>query len=414
LVERLHTINVLRIRDDFPILRRQVNGKTLIYFDNAATSQKPRTVIDSLTRYYSDYNANIHRGIHKLAEEATIAHEEAREKVAKFINGRHTEEMIFVRNATEAINLVANSWGRANIGRGDKIVLTIMEHHSNIVPWQLLAHEKGAEVAFVKIDENGLLRQDEIHELIDERTKIVCVTHASNVLGTVNPIREIGRVAHRYGALMMVDAAQSVPHMSVNVRDLDCDFMAFSGHKMMGPTGIGVLFGKREFLEKMPPFLGGGEMIREVHTTGSSWKDLPYKFEAGTPNVAGAIGLGAAVDYLNHVGMNTIHDHERDIADYALRRMSEVKGLVTYGPRDVENRVGVISFNLGDIHAHDLASIMDEEGIAIRSGHHCAQPLMEFLGVPATSRASFYIYNTKEEVDVFINALEKARKLFSL
>ncbi|MGA2626595.1 MAG: cysteine desulfurase [Candidatus Bathyarchaeia archaeon] len=406
-------MNVARIRDDFPILKRQVNDKPLVYFDNAATSQKPKVVIDAIDRYYREYNANIHRGIHKLAEEATLAYEEAREKVAKFVNAKRTEEIIFTRNATEAINLVAYSWGRANIRKGDKIVLTIMEHHSNIVPWQVLAEEKGAKVEFVKINERGELRQDEVHELIDEKTKIVCVTHASNVLGTINPVKEIGRVAHLYGAMFLIDAAQSVPHMTVDVNEIDCDFAAFSGHKMLGPTGIGVLYGKSEQLQNMPPFLGGGEMIREVHTTGASWKDLPYKFEAGTPDISGAIGLGAAVDYLSGIGMRNVHDYEKEITSYALERMKQVDGVVIYGPMDVTHRVGVVSFNLGDIHPHDLASILDEEGIAIRSGHHCAQPLMEFLGLPATSRASFYIYNTKEEVDVFVNALEKARKLFA-
>ena len=407
------TINVAKIREDFPILKRQVNDKPLIYFDNAATTQKPNIVIDTIARYYREHNANIHRGIHKLAEEATVAHEEAREKLAKFINAKRSEEIIFTRNGTEAINLVAYAWGRANISKGDKIVLTIMEHHSNIVPWQLLVEEKGAEVQFIKINEDGTLRQNEIQEQIDGRTKIVCVTHASNVLGTINPVKEIGRIAHRNGAIFLVDAAQSVPHMAVDVRDIDCDFAAFSGHKMLGPTGIGVLYGKSENLRAMPPFLGGGEMIKEVHTTGSSWKELPYKFEAGTPNIAGAIGLGAAVDYLRGIGMRNVHDYEKEITGYALDKMGRVGGLVLYGPRDVEHRVGGISFNLGDIHAHDLASILDEEGIAIRSGHHCAQPLMEFLNIPAASRASFYIYNTKEEVDVFITALEKARKLFA-
>lgn len=413
MVAKAATINVPKVREDFPILNRQVNGKPLIYFDNAATSQKPNSVIESTDRYYREYNANIHRGIHKLAEEATLAHEEAREKIAKFINARHTEEIIFTRNATEAMNLVAYTWGKAHVGRGDKIVLTIMEHHSNIVPWQLLAQEKGARVEYVTIDDEGLLRQDEIHELIDETTKLVCVTQASNVLGTINPVREIGKVAHRYGAMFLVDAAQSVPHMGVDVRDIDCDFFAFSGHKMLGPTGIGVLHGKREHLQAMPPFLGGGEMIREVHTTGASWKDIPYKYEAGTPNIVGAIGLGAAVDYLSKLGMENVHEHEREITSYAIRRMAEIKEITIYGPKDVAKRVGVLSFNLGDVHAHDLASILDEEGIAIRSGHHCAQPLMEFLNVPAMSRASFYIYNTKEEVDVFMSALEKARKLFA-
>jgi cysteine desulfurase/selenocysteine lyase len=413
LVEKLTTINVARIREDFPVLKRQVNDKPLVYFDNAATSQKPEVVINAIDRYYREYNANIHRGIHKLAEEATLAYEEAREKVAKFVNTKRTDEIIFTRNATEAINLVAYSWGRANLGKGDKIVLTIMEHHSNIVPWQLLAQEKSAKVEFVKIEETGELRQDEVHELIDEKTKIVCVTHASNVLGTVNPVKEIGRLAHRYGAMFLIDAAQSVPHMTVDVRDIDCDFAAFSGHKMLGPTGIGVLYGKSEQLQNMPPFLGGGEMIREVHTAGASWKDPPYKYEAGTPNISGAIGLGAAVDYLRGIGMRNVHDYEKEITSYALEKMKQVDGVVIYGPMNVAHRIGVVSFNLGDIHAHDLASILDEEGIAIRSGHNCAQPLMEFLQIPATSRASFYIYNTKEEVDAFINALEKARKLFA-
>jgi cysteine desulfurase/selenocysteine lyase len=407
------TINVARIREDFPVLKRRINDKPLIYFDNAATSQKPNTVIDAIYRYYREYNANIHRGIHKLAEEATLAHEDAREKVAKFISAERPSEIIFTRNATEALNVVAHSWGRANVGKGDKIVLSIMEHHSNIVPWQLLAEEKGAKVEFVKIDENGELRQDELQELIDERTKIVALTQASNVLGTINPVRDIARTAHRFHALFLVDAAQSVPHMAVDVREMDCDFAAFSGHKMMGPTGIGVLYGKTELLEDMSPFLSGGEMIREVHTTGASWKDLPYKFEAGTPNISGAIGLGAAVDYLRAIGMKNVYDHENQITRYALDKMRQVEGLQIYGPMDADRRVGVVSFNLGDIHPHDLASILDEDGIAIRSGHQCAQPLMEFLNVPATSRASFYIYNTKEEVDVFIEALDKARKLFT-
>ena len=413
MVEELSTVNVARIREDFPILKRQVNDKPLIYFDNAATSQKPDQVIDAINRYYRYYNANIHRGIHKLAEEATLAHEEAREKVAKFINAKQTGEIVFTRNATEALNLVAYSWGKANVEKGDKIVLTIMEHHSNIVPWQLLAQEKGASVEFIKIDGNGELPRDEVQELINDKTKIVCVTHASNVLGTINPVKDIGRLAHRFGALFLLDAAQSVPHIPVNVDDIDCDFAAFSGHKMLGPTGIGVLYGKAEQLEGMPPFLTGGEMIREVHTKSASWKDLPYKFEAGTPNISGAIALGVAIDYLQNVGMKNVADHEKEITRYALDRMKEVDGLDIYGPLDVAHRVGVISFNLGDIHAHDLASILDEDGIAIRSGHQCAQPLMEFLGIPATSRASFYIYNTKDEVDLFIEALDRARKIFA-
>ena len=414
MVENATTINISRIREDFPILKRTVNGKPLVYFDNAATSQKPNYVLNAIDEYYRNSNANIHRGIHKLAEEATLAYEEAREKTAEFIGAKHTEEIVFVRNATEGLNLIAFAWGRANISKGDKIVLTIMEHHSNIVPWQMLAKEIGARVEFIEISAEGTLREDQVREKIDNTTKVVAVTHASNVLGTINAVEQIGRAAHRVGALYVVDAAQSVPHMRVNVKEMDCDFMVFSGHKMLGPTGIGVVYGKKRFLENTPPFLGGGEMIREVHTTGATWKDIPYKFEAGTPNAAGAIGLGAAIDYLNKIGMKQVYDHERELTAYALEKMREVEGITTYGPRDPASRVGVIAFNLGDIHAHDLASILDEEGIAIRSGHHCAQPLMEFLNVAAASRASFYIYNTREEVDVFINALEKARKLFNL
>jgi cysteine desulfurase/selenocysteine lyase len=414
LVENATTINISKIREDFPILKRLVNGKPLVYFDNAATSQKPNHVLNAIDEYYRNNNANIHRGIHKLAEEATLAYEKAREKTAKFVGAKHAEEIVFVRNATEGLNLIAFAWGRANISKGDKIVLTIMEHHSNIVPWQMLAKEVGARVEFIEITSEGTLRDDQVSEKIDNDTKVVAVTHASNVLGTINAVEQIGRAAHRVGALYVVDAAQSVPHMRVNVKEMDCDFMAFSGHKMLGPTGIGAVYGKKQILENTPPFLGGGEMIREVHTTGATWKDIPYKFEAGTPNAAGAIGLGAAIDYLNRIGMKQVYDHERELTAYALEKMREVDGITTYGPRDPAGRVGVIAFNLGDIHAHDLASILDEEGIAIRSGHHCAQPLMEFLNVAAASRASFYVYNTREEVDVFINALENARKLFNL
>jgi cysteine desulfurase/selenocysteine lyase len=414
LVENSAIVNISKIREDFPILKRTVNGKPLIYFDNAATSQKPDYVLNAIDEYYRNRNANVHRAVHKLAEEATLAYEAAREKVSKFIGAKHVEEIVFVRNATEGLNLVALTWGKANIRKGDKIVLTIMEHHSNIVPWQMLAKERDAQVEFIEIDAGGVLREDQMREKIDESTKIVAVTHASNVLGTINSVDQIGREAHRVGAMFVVDAAQSVPHMRVNAREIDCDFLVFSGHKMLGPTGIGVLYGKKQFLEDMPPFLGGGEMIREVHTSGATWKDIPYKFEAGTPNAGGAVGLGAAIDYLNKIGMKQVQDHEKELTSYALEKMGQIGGITTYGPKDPAQRVGVIAFNLGDIHAHDLASILDEEGIAIRSGHHCAQPLMEYLDVPATSRASFYIYNTKEEVDVFIRALEKARKLFNL
>jgi len=414
LVENAATINISKIRADFPILKRVVNGKPLVYLDNAATSQKPDYVLNAMDEYYRNKNANVHRGIHKLGEEATIAYEEARGKVARFVGARHAEEIIFVRNATEGLNLIAMTWGRANIKKDNKIVLTIMEHHSNIVPWQLLAKETGAQIEFIEIDGEGALREDQIRNKIDTSTKLVSITHASNVLGTINAVDKIATEAHRVGALFAVDAAQSVPHMPVNVKEIDCDFLAFSGHKMLGPTGIGVVYGKKRLLEDMPPFLGGGEMIREVHTHEATWKDPPYKFEAGTPNAAGAVGLSAATEYLSRIGMKHIHDYERELTAYALEKISKVGGIVTFGPKDPTRRVGVITFNLGDIHAHDLATILDEEGIAIRSGHHCAQPLMEYLDVPATSRASFYLYNTKEEVDALVSALEKARMLFNL
>lgn len=414
MVENAATINISKIRADFPILKRVVNGKPLVYLDNAATSQKPDYVLNAMDEYYRNKNANVHRGIHKLGEEATIAYEEARGKVARFVGARHAEEIIFVRNATEGLNLIAMTWGRANIKKDNKIVLTIMEHHSNIVPWQLLAKETGAQIEFIEIDGEGALREDQIRNKIDTSTKLVSITHASNVLGTINAVDKIATEAHRVGALFAVDAAQSVPHMPVNVKEIDCDFLAFSGHKMLGPTGIGVVYGKKRLLEDMPPFLGGGEMIREVHTHEATWKDPPYKFEAGTPNAAGAVGLSAATEYLSRIGMKHIHDYERELTAYALEKISKVGGIVTFGPKDPTRRVGVITFNLGDIHAHDLATILDEEGIAIRSGHHCAQPLMEYLDVPATSRASFYLYNTKEEVDALVSALEKARMLFNL
>ncbi|MCP8308813.1 MAG: cysteine desulfurase [archaeon] len=406
-------MDVEKIRQDFPIFEQRFKGKPLIYLDNAATSQRPNQVVDAMNKYYQVYNATIHRCVYKLGEEATNAYEEAREKVAKFINA-NPEEIIFVRNATEAINLVAYSWGRSNIREGDKILLTLMEHHSNIVPWQLLAKEKKAHLEFVDIDDEGLLKIDDFEKFMNEEIKFMGLVHASNVLGTINPVKEMVNYAHKNGALVLVDAAQSVPHMPVDVHEIGCDFLAFSGHKMLGPTGIGVLYGKRELLEKMNPFLGGGDMIREVHLREASWDDLPWKFEAGTSNVAGAIGLGAAVDYLNKIGMKNVREHEKELTKYALDKIVEIKGIRIYGPKDINVRGGVISFNLGDIHPHDLASILDDEGIAIRAGHHCAQPLMERLGVNGTARASFYIYNTEGEVDSLVNSLEKARKVFKL
>lgn len=411
---RLKGINVEVIRKDFPILKRKINGKPLIYFDNAATSQKPRQVINAISKYYSIYNANIHRTIHKLGVEATEAYENVRDKVVKFINAKHREEVLFVRNTTEAINLVAYSWGRANISKGDTILLTEMEHHSNIVPWQLLAKEKSANLKYIGITDDGFLKDDEIKEYLDNHPKILAITHVSNVLGTINPIKEIVRYAHKNGVIVLVDGAQSVPHMPVNVQDLDCDFLAFSSHKMLGPTGVGVLYGKRELLENMEPFQGGGDMIKEVHLNYARWNDLPWKFEAGTANIADVIGFGAAIDYLNKIGMENVRAHEIDLTSYALNKMSEIENLKIYGPIDVNYKCGVISFNIGNIHPHDVATILDSEGIAIRSGHHCAQPLMERLNVPAVNRASFYIYNTKEEIDVMVNVLKKIKEVFKI
>ncbi|HZY93853.1 MAG TPA: cysteine desulfurase [Candidatus Bathyarchaeia archaeon] len=413
--EETPAYDVEKIRDDFPILKRVIDGKPLIYLDNAATTQKPVQVIEAIDRYYRQTNANIYRGIYRIAEEATTAHEKARSKIADFINARDPREIIFVRGTTEGINLVAHSWGRRNIGLGDGIMLTEMEHHSNIVPWQLLTRERGASLKYVGITDDGtLLRQDFNQQLENGNVKLLAVTHVSNVLGTINPVRELIRDAHKAGARVLVDAAQSVPHMPVDVQDLDCDFLVFSGHKMCGPTGIGVVYAKHERLDEMDPYQGGGEMIREVHLYESTWKDPPYKFEAGTPDISGAIGLGTAIDYLSGIGMRNIRNHEREITEYALDRMSRVKRLDIYGPRDASTRAGVLSFNLADIHAHDMASLLDEDGIAVRSGHHCAQPLMERLNVPATTRASFYLYNTRHEVDLLAASLERAGKVFKI
>ncbi|MEM2955469.1 MAG: cysteine desulfurase [Nitrososphaerales archaeon] len=406
-------IDVEKIRKDFPIFNQKIRGMPCVYLDNAATSQRPNQVVDAMNDYYQIYNATIHRVIYELGEKATDAYEGAREKVAKFINAK-PEEVIFVRNTTEAINLVAYSWGRANISEGDKILLTLLEHHSNIIPWQLLAKEKKAHLEFIDIDDEGLLKMDDFEKFMNEEIKFMGLVHVSNVLGTINPVKEMVNYAHKNGALVLVDAAQSVPHMPVDVREMDCDFLAFSGHKMLGPTGIGVLYGKKELLEEMNPFLSGGDMIREVHLREASWDELPWKFEAGTSNVAGAIGLGAAVDYLNNIGMKNVREHEKQLTRYALDKMMKIKGISIYGPKNVELRGGVISFNLGDIHPHDIASILDGEGIAIRAGHHCAQPLVERLGVIGTARASFYIYNTEWEIDYLVKALEKARKVFKL
>jgi cysteine desulfurase/selenocysteine lyase len=407
-------LNVTKIRADFPILKRKIGGKPLVYLDSAATSQKPEVVINAIDRYYREYNANVHRGVHRLNEEATIAFEQSREEFARFIGAKTSKEIVFVRNATEALNLVVLSWARANLKSGDRILLTELEHHSNIVPWQMLANAKGLKLDYVKICDDGVLDCESFERLIKESPRVLSLAHVSNALGTINPVREMAREAHKVGATVVVDAAQSVPHMPVDVSDLECDFLAASGHKMLAPTGIGVLYGREDLLERMEPVMGGGEMIKEVHLQDARWNDLPWKFEAGTPNIEGAIGLRAAVDYLSKLGMQNVREHEKDITRYALERLADVKGLVLYGTREIEKRGAAISFNLGDIHAHDLATVLDTQGIAIRSGHHCAQPLMERLKVPATSRASFYIYNTKREVDILVRALEKARKMFKI
>jgi cysteine desulfurase/selenocysteine lyase len=410
------SLDVERIREDFPILKRKVSGgKPLVYLDNAATTQKPLAVINSINDYYMNYNSNIHRAVHQLAEEATLAFEKTREKIAKFVNARFNEEIVFTRNATEAINLVAYSWGRSNINKEDRIVISEIEHHSNIVPWQILISEKGAGLDYIGVDDNGYLKMQEYEKyLASGEVKLVSVSHMSNVLGTVIPVDSIIKQSHEKGIPVLVDGAQSVPHMKVDVQQMDCDFMAFSAHKMLGPTGVGVLYVKKELLEKMPPFMGGGDMIKEVHKYETRYNDLPYKFEGGTPNIADVIGFGAAIDYLDNLGMDRVRKHEIELTKYALDAISGVKGITLYGPPDPLHRGGVVSFNIGDIHPHDLATIMNDHGVAIRSGHHCAQVLMERLDVAATSRASFYIYNTKEEIDIFIGALHEARRLFKI
>lgn len=410
------TIDVEKIREDFPILQRRIKGShKLIYLDNAATTQKPRTVIDSISNYYSNYNSNIHRAVHQLAEEATFAYEEVRQKVAKLINARSADEIIFTRNATESINLIAKCWARQHLTTGNKVLITEIEHHSNIVPWQLVSREVGASLDYLSIGDDGRIETKDFEQKVrDPNLKLVSVSQMSNVLGTILPVKQLTKLSHEVGVPVMVDAAQSVPHMKVDVQDLDCDFMAFSAHKMLGPTGVGILFGKREILEEMPPFIGGGDMIKEVHRQHTSFNDLPYKFEAGTPNIADVIGFGAAIDYLNDIGFENIQQHEKEITEYALDRMNEVRGITIYGPHTSDERGAVVSFNVGDIHPHDLATILNDSGIAMRSGHHCAQVLMERLDVSATSRVSFYIYNSKDEVNILINALQGARRLFGL
>lgn len=408
------TRSIEKIRQDFPILARQVHGKPFVYLDSAASSQKPASVIEAMNHYYQSYNANVHRGVYEVSEEATAAMEKARVKIARFINARQSKQVIFTRNTTESINLVAYSWGNANIHAGDLIVLTEMEHHSNIVPWQLLAQRTGARLEFIPVTDDGLLQLDVYAQLLEQQPKLVAFTHMSNVLGTINPVQAMIAQAHAVGAIVLIDAAQSVPHLPVDVQALDADFLCFSAHKMVGPTGIGVLYGKKALLEAMPPFMGGGDMIRTVHLRESTWNDLPWKFEAGTPAIAEAIGFGAAIDYLNALGMDFVRQHEIEITAYALEQLQAVPGIQVYGSASAAERGGVVSFTLGDIHPHDLASILDQEvGVAVRAGHHCAQPLMERYNLSATARASFYIYTLKEDIDVLVQGLYKAQKIFS-
>lgn len=405
-------INVNEIRKDFPILKRETKpGVPLTYLDSTATSQKPLAVIEAMDNYYRRSNANVHRGIHTLAEEATALYEQARVKVARFINAPSAHQIVYTRNTTESINLVAYSWGRANLKASDLVILTEMEHHSNLVPWHILQAERGIELDFIPVTEDGLLDLEAYKTLLARGPKLVSFTHMSNVLGTINPAAEIIRLAHEAGAVTMVDAAQSVPHFKVDVQALDADFLAFSAHKMCGPTGIGALYGKMALLESMPPFLGGGEMIKEVHLRSFRPNSLPHKFEAGTPAIAEAAGFGAAVDYLSAVGMDAIAAHEHEITEYALERLEEVPGVKVFGP-SAQHKGGVAAFTLDGVHPHDVAQILDRDGIAVRAGHHCAQPLHETFGIPATSRASFYLYNTREEVDLLINGIYKVKELF--
>lgn len=406
-------MNSLAVRKQFPILDQEVNGHPLVYLDSAATSQKPVQVIEAINTYYREYNSNVHRGVHTLGTRATDKYEGAREKVRKFINAASAEEVIFTRGTTTAINTVAASYGRANVREGDEIVISYMEHHSNIIPWQQLAKQTGATLKYLALEADGSINMDEARKTITANTKVVSIMQVSNVLGVINPIKELAAIAHEHGAVMVVDGAQSAPHMKVDVRDLNCDFFAFSGHKMCGPTGIGVLYGKKEHLENMEPVEFGGEMIDFVGLQESTWKELPWKFEAGTPIIAGAIGLGAAIDFLNEIGLDHILEHEHKLAAYALEKMSAIEGLQIFGPMEAEKRAGVITFNIEDVHPHDVATVLDAEGIAVRAGHHCAQPLMKWLDVSATARASFYIYNTEQDIDRLVEGLVKTKEYFT-
>ncbi|MBT2657439.1 cysteine desulfurase [Bacillus sp. ISL-18] len=406
-------MNIQDIRNQFPILDQEVNGSPLVYLDSSATSQKPLQVIETIEKYYREINSNVHRGVHTLGTRATDAYEGAREKVRKFINAKSIQEVIFTRGTTTSLNTVASSYAAANLKEGDEIVITYMEHHSNIIPWQQVAKRTGAVLKYIPLQEDGTLSLEDVRATITANTKIVSVMQVSNVLGVINPVKEIAQIAHENGAIMVVDGAQSAPHMKIDVQDLDCDFLAFSGHKMCGPTGIGVLYGKKHLLESMEPIEFGGEMIDFVHLQESTWKELPWKFEGGTPIIAGAIGLGAAIDFLNEVGLDNIAEHEHKLAAYALEKMSAVEGMTIYGPLDAAKRAGLITFNIKDVHPHDVATVLDAEGIAVRAGHHCAQPLMRWLNASATARASFYLYNTEEDIDKLVEGLVKTKEYFS-
>jgi cysteine desulfurase/selenocysteine lyase len=406
-------MNVKDVRNYFPILDQEVNGHPLVYLDNAATSQKPISVIETLEQYYKGYNSNVHRGVHTLGTKATDAYEGAREKVRKFIHAKSMEEVVFTRGTTASINMLAASYGEQNVKEGDEIVITYMEHHSNLIPWQQLAKRKKAELKYIPLEKDGTISLDKVRETVTSKTKIVAVTLVSNVLGTINPIKEIANIAHENGAVIAVDGAQGVPHMKVDVQELDCDFLAFSGHKMCGPTGIGVLYGKKHLFEKMEPVEFGGEMIDFVGLYDSTWKELPWKFEGGTPIIAGAIGLGKAIEFLEEIGLDEILKHEQQLTAYTLDKLSEVEGIEIYGPKDPMKRAGLVTFNVKGVHPHDVATVLDAEGIAIRAGHHCAQPLMKWLDVSATARASFYLYNTEEDIDRFVSGILKTKEYFN-
>ncbi|WP_348922530.1 cysteine desulfurase [Enterococcus rotai] len=405
-------INADKIRQQFPILFQEVNDEPLVYLDNAATTQKPKAVLDKLTYYYEHDNANVHRGVHTLAERATKDYEAAREKVRAFINAKETAETLFTRGTTTSLNWVAKSYGDLAVEAGDEIVISYMEHHSNIIPWQQLAERKGATLKYIEITADGFLDMENATQQITDKTKIVSIAHISNVLGVINPVAELAELAHSHGAVLVVDGAQAVPHMPVDVQAIDADFYAFSGHKMCGPTGIGVLYGKRELLDQMEPVEFGGEMIDFVNLYDSTWKELPWKFEAGTPNIAGAIALGAAIDFLTEIGLEEIHQHEAELVAYVLPKLLAIEGLTVYGPQDPAHHTGVLAFNLDGLHPHDTATALDMEGVAVRAGHHCAQPLLKYLDVPATARASFYLYNTKADADRLIEAILATKEFF--